>query len=74
MSCYFRHMKDVLEEAGIEITKDNKKDIDRIIHGLVDVAYKNCSPTWQKVKEHIKGDEAARHQFVRNLKREIKAL
>ena len=36
MSCYFRHMKDVLEEAGIEITKDNKKEIDGIIHRLVD--------------------------------------
>jgi hypothetical protein len=42
MSCYFRHMKDVLDEAGIEVTKENKKDIDRIIHGLVDVEYKNC--------------------------------
>ena len=37
-------MKDVLEEAGIEITRENKKHIDRIIHGLVDVDYKNCPP------------------------------
>jgi ribosomal protein L17 len=66
-------MKDVLEEAGIEITKDNKKEIDRIIHGLVDVAYKDCSPTWKKVKEHIKTDEAARNQFIKDLKKQIKA-
>jgi len=32
MSCYFGHMKDVFEEAGVEITKENKKEIDRIIH------------------------------------------
>ena len=25
MSCYFRHMKDVLEEAGIDVTPKNKK-------------------------------------------------
>ena len=74
MSCYFRHMKDVLEEAGIEVTKDNKKDIDRIIHGLVDVTYKDCSPTWKNVKEHIKTDEAARSQFIKNLKKAIKVL
>lgn len=74
MSCYFRHMKDVLEEAGIEITKDNKKEIDRIIHGLVDVTYKDCSPTWKNVKEHIKVDEATRDQFIKNLKKEIKVL
>lgn len=74
MSCYFRHMKDVLEEAGIDITKDNKKEIDRIIHGLVDVTYKDCSPTWKNVKEHIKTDEAEKDQFIKNLKKEIKAL
>ena len=74
MSCYFRHMKDVLEEAGIEVTKGNKKDIDRIIHGLVDVTYKDCSPTWKNVKEHIKADKAARDQFIKHLKKEIKAL
>ena len=74
MRCYFRHMKDVLEEAGVEITKDNKREIDRIIHGLVDMAYKDCSSAWKNVKERIKADEAARGQFIKNLKKEIKAL
>ena len=74
MSCYFRHMKDVLEDAGIEITPKNKKEIDRIIHGMVDVEYKNCSPTWKGVKEHIKGDEKARSRFIKKLKQELKAL
>ena len=72
MSCYFRHMKDVLEEAGIDITKENKKDIDRIIHGLVDVGYKNCPPTWRAVKEHIKGDDNARSLFIERLKMKLK--
>ena len=68
MSCYFRHMKDVLEEAGIEITPENKKEIDRIIHGLVDVAYKDCSPTWKEVKARIKADPAERDRFIQDLK------
>ena len=68
MSCYFRHMKDVLEEAGVEVTKENKKDIDRIIHGMVDVAYKDCSPAWKAVKTHIKGDDKARQKFIKTLK------
>jgi hypothetical protein len=42
MYCYFRTMIDVLDEAGIEITMENEKDTDRIIHGLVDVEYENC--------------------------------
>lgn len=74
MSCYFRHMKDVLDEAGVEVTKENKKDVDKIIHGLVDVAYKNCSPSWKAVKENIKGDDKARSKFIKMLKKELKAL
>lgn len=74
MSCYFRHMKDIIEEAGIEITADKKKEIDRIIHGLVDVEYKNCPPTWKAVKEHIKGDEKARNRFIKSIKAKIKGM
>ena len=44
MSCYFRHMKDVFEEAGVAVTNENKKVIDRIIHSLVNVEYKIFSP------------------------------
>jgi len=64
-------MKDVLLEAGIEVTKDNKKDIDRIIHELVEVEYKDCSPAWKGVKEKIKQDENAKRQFIDALKSKI---
>lgn len=70
MSCYFRHMKDVLEEAGIQVTQENKKEIDRIIHGLVEVEYKDCSPTWRALKERIRGDEKARSRFIDRLRKE----
>ncbi|MDB9822705.1 hypothetical protein OAC89_03310 [Deltaproteobacteria bacterium] len=74
MSCYFRHMKDIFEEAGVEVTGDNKKEIDRIIHGLVEEEYKNCPSAWKAVKEHIRGDEKAREQFIKKLKTEIKGV
>jgi hypothetical protein len=61
-------MKDVLDEAGIEVTRENKKHIDRIIHGLVDVAYKNCPPTVKAVKDPIKGDDRAKSRFIKILK------
>jgi len=57
MSCYFRHMEDIFSQAGIDITKDNKKDIDRAIHKIVEIDYKNCSDAWKKIKEIIKGDD-----------------
>jgi hypothetical protein len=71
-SCYFRHLKHIFEEAGIEVTKENKKEIDRVIHGLVKVPYKDCSPTWKAVKEQISGDTEARNQFIEGLKRGLK--
>ena len=74
MSCYFRHMKEVFEDVGVEITKENKKEIDRILHGLVEVEYKNCSPTWKAVKEKIKVDDKARNRFVKRLKQELEAI
>ncbi len=74
MSCYFRHMKEVFERAGIEVTKDNKKEIDLMIHELVDVEYKNCSPAWRAVKEHVKEDEKARDRFVKDLKKAARTL
>jgi len=73
MSCYFRHMKDVLAEAGIEVTQENKKKVDQAIHHLVAVEYKDCSPTWKAVKAHIKSDEAARNAFIEKLKQALPA-
>jgi len=65
MTCYFRHLKQVFEKAGIEVTATNKKDLDRIIHKIVSVDYKNCSDTWTQVKKLISEDEA---NFVSILK------
>ena len=71
MSCYFRRMVDVLEEAGIDLEevkadKDKKKELDRKIHGIVGVEYKNCSPTWAKVKEML-AEEGGHEKLVEKL-------
>ena len=72
MSCYFRHMEEVFEAAGVTITKDNKKDIDRAIHKIVDSEYKNCPDVWKKVKEIIKGqDQAKKEEFIRAIRTEV---
>ena len=70
MTCYFRHMKDVFQKAGIAVTKENKKDVDRTIHKIVGVDYKNCSATWKEVKKRIVKDEQG---FVTMLKSELTA-
>jgi len=68
-------MEDTLKAAGIEATKENKKNIDRAIHKIVDTDYKNCPDTWKKVKEIIKvSDEKERAGFILKLKKEASIL
>jgi len=68
MTCYFRHLKPILEKAGITITKENRQNVDRTIHRIVGIEYKNCPTTWKEVKKQIAEDE---ENFVNTLKREI---
>ena len=65
MACYFRHLGQVFEKAGIEVTSQNRQEIDRIIHEIVGVDYKNCPATWREVKKRVLEDEAG---FVSTLK------
>jgi len=69
LTCYFRHLKDVFAKAGIEVTKENKRDLDKIIHKIMRVEYKNCPDTWKEVKKKLTEDEAG---FVSKLKDEWK--
>ena len=61
LTCYFRHkqMKEVFAKAGVEITKENRKEVDRVIHGIVGVEYKSCPETWKAVKVMLAEDEKA---------------
>jgi hypothetical protein len=68
MSCYFRHLKNILEEAGIEVTPDNRKQVDRAIHQIVGVTYKDCPETWKRLKQQLTGDEQKRQEFISQLK------
>ena len=72
MSCYFRHIKDILDEAGITVTATNKKQVDRAIHQVAGVIYKDCPTTWKKLKLQILGDEPKRQAFIKQLKDTIR--
>jgi molecular chaperone GrpE (heat shock protein) len=67
VTCYFRHLQQIFEKAGIEVTNENKKELDKIIHRIVKIEYKNCSATWKEVKKLITEDE---DKFVAKLKAE----
>jgi uncharacterized protein YjeT (DUF2065 family) len=68
VSCYLRHLRDIIEGAGIKVTPANKKQIDQAIHQIVGVTYKNCPETWKKLKQQITGNDQARQEFISQLK------
>ena len=72
MSCYFRHLKDIFDEAGIEITPSNKKQVDQAIHQIVGNNYKDCPGTWQRLKQQIITDEQKRQDFIAALRNAVK--
>jgi len=57
LTCYFRHLRRVFKRVGIEVTSENKRDVDRLIHSVVGVEYKNCTVAWREVKKRIAEDE-----------------
>ena len=65
MTCYFRHLGSAFKKAGIDVTPENKKEIDEIIHLIVGVEYPNCPAAWKRVKERIANNEAV---FLSNLR------
>ena len=65
MTCYFRHLKAVFKKAGVTVTKENRTEVDRIVHSIVGIGYKNCPATWREVKRRIAADEK---KFISELK------
>jgi len=65
VTCYFRHLQNIFQKAGIVVTSENRREIDRLIHGIVGIEYKNCPTAWKEVKKKITEDEEG---FISNLK------
>lgn len=68
MTCYFRHLDEVFAKAGIKVTKENKGEIDKVIHNIVGVEYKNCPAAWKEVKKRLAEDEET---FVLKLSKDV---
>ena len=72
MSCYFRHLRSVLEQAGVEVTPANRRQVDEAIHHIVSVTYKDCPTAWRRIKQDLLADERKRKDFIEELERAIR--
>lgn len=70
MSCYLRHMKKVLNEAGIDPKdKNERKEVDMLIRSVVGkTSGDQCNIVWREVKEWI-NDEEKEKKLVEELKK-----
>jgi len=61
-------MNSIFEQLGIEVTPENKREVDQKIHNLVGVEYKNCSATWKVIKDRMASDEK---EFLADLRKAL---
>ena len=64
-------MKNILGEAGIEVTSGNKREIDQAFHQIVGVSYKDCPATWKRLKQELLGDDQKRRDLIQKLRNSI---
>jgi hypothetical protein len=48
VSCYVRHLDDLLREAGIEPTKPNRKQVNLILRQIT--GERQCNHAWFRIK------------------------
>ena len=72
MSCYFRHIKDILTEAGITISPSNKKQVDQAFHQIVRTSYKDCPAIWKALEQTYLADEKKRRELIQKLQSAIR--
>ena len=73
MSCYFRHLKEIFQEAGIEVTPASRKQIDLTIHQLIGIdTNEHCPTVWKMLKQQeVLIDPNKRQEFIIKLKASI---
>lgn len=65
MGCW-RWFKGILEEAGVEVTDENREKIEEVIHEVVGETskYERCSADWRKVGKEMKADENRKKKLI----------
>jgi len=57
MTRYFKNLGTIFDRAGVNVTGENGQDLDRAIHKVVEVKYKDCPRTWRQVRNRVLKDE-----------------
>jgi hypothetical protein len=55
VSCYLRHLDDVVTATGVKIGPDNRKEVDRTVKEVLGL--EDCPDVWKEVKKRLATDE-----------------
>jgi len=74
MTHYFKNsrMTELFTELDIEVTKENRDQIDEIIHDMLSVDYPNSAAVWKMVRKKLDSDDA--EGFKQRLKMAISRM
>jgi hypothetical protein len=61
-------LKEIFSRAQVAVTPENKRKIDKLIHSMVGVKYKNCPVAWREVKKRIAQNEES---FIADLRKAL---
>jgi hypothetical protein len=62
-------LEEIFRRAGVAITPENRRDVDRAIHSMVGVKYKDCPGAWREVKKRIAQNEES---FISDLRKALR--
>lgn len=71
MSCYLKHMEEIIFEAGIELTKENRKAVDHAIRRAIGKPDSNCPEVWKEIKLRVADDK--RQEIIDELRSQFTA-
>lgn len=63
MSCYTRHLSDILDALGWGDSRDSRKRLDRALRAALDLEQAGCPVVWRRVKA-LRADTAALQSLV----------
>lgn len=71
MSCYTRHIEDVIAAAGVENTKGNRKKIDCYLKEKYELPQhvSSCPDVWKSHIKPILADDKKRKELIADLKK-----
>ncbi len=64
MTCYVKHLSEIMRRSGSENTYENKQILDSIVREVLSMQRNDCPEVWQRVKSIMFGGNVAeKRQF-----------